>query len=333
MTKIQVHTKPVRLPVLAMRGMVLFPQMVLHFDVGREKSVFALNEAMNENRMIFLSAQKDIRDEDPSGNDIYRVGVVAEVKQIIKSHAGLRVLVEGNYRARLVEMVQQDPCFFGIIEPYPTRAVQSRRPMIDALMRTVKDLFDEYSQFAPRVTKELVFNAMTTEDPAFLSEYIAANMHIHTDDKQSVLEESSIPQRLRMLAQILEEENEILSLENEIHEKVRSQIEGNQREYYLREQMKAISTELGEESVQEEAWDYHEKIEKLGLDKESAEKLHKEAERLVKMPPSSHEAAVIKAWLDSCLELPWQKFTADKIDIAKAEAQLDRKSTRLNSSH
>ncbi len=315
-----------KLPLLALRGMVLFPKMVLHFDVGREKSVYALNEAMNNNRLLFLAAQRDIRDEDPDGEDIYDIGVVAEIKQIIKSNGGLRVLVEGMYRARLLEMTDEGTFFTTLVEEYPTKPLtNARRTMTDALMRTLKDLFEEHSTMTPRMTKELVFNAFATEDPLFLSEYIAANIYIHVEDKQAILEESSVTRRLRLLIQILEEENEILSLENEIHEKVRSQIDGNQREYYLREQMKAISTELGEgESAIEESYEYHMKIDELGLLEENAEKLHKEADRLLKVPSNSHEAGVIKTYLDSCLELPWNKFTKDKIDIAKAAKQLDR---------
>lgn len=316
----------IRIPLLAMRGMVLFPQMVLHFDVGREKSIFALNEAMNNDRMLFLAAQTDIRDEDPDGEQIYRVGVVAEIKQIIKSRDHLRVLVEGHYRARLVEIVEDEPYFEAIVEEYPAKSHKSvAKTMLDALMRTVKDLFEEYSMMTPRMTKELVFSASAAEDPMFLAEYIAANMPISTEDKQAVLEESSVVRRLKLLIRILEEENDILSLEQDIHEKVRGQIDQNQREYYLREQMKAISSELGDgESSQEETYEYHVKIDALGLDDESAEKLHKEADRLLKMPFNSHEAGVIKTYLDTCLELPWHTYTKDKINIAAAGKQLDR---------
>jgi len=316
----------VRIPLLAMRGIVLFPQMVLHFDVGRDKSVFALNEAMNGDRMIFLTAQKDIQDEDPSGEDIYAVGVVAEVKQIIKSQNHLRVLVEGQYRAKMIELIETEPYFEVMIEEYPLKSSNgASKNMTDALMRTVKDLFDEYSTMTPRMTKELMFNAMTSDSPLFVSEYIAANMPIYTEDKQMILEESSVSKRLKLLIRILEEENDILSLEQEIHEKVRSQIDTNQREYYLREQMKAISAELGDgESAQDDVYDYHQKIEALGLEKDSAEKLHKEADRLLKMPNNSHEAGVIKSYLDTVLELPWNKFTKDKIDIEKAKKQMDR---------
>ena len=316
----------VRLPLLAMRGMVLFPQMVLHFDVGRDKSIYALNEAMNEDRMIFLTAQKDIRDEDPVGERIYNIGVVGEIKQIIKSQNHLRVLVEGRYRAKSLELVDRGEYFEACVEAFPLKTARGvSKKMTDALMRTVKDLFQEYGMMTPRMSKDLVFNALSSEDPVFLTEYIAANMPIHTEDKQVILEESSVTRRLRMLVRILEEENDILGLEQEIHEKVRGQIDTNQREYYLREQIKAISAELGDgESAQDDIYEYHMQIDELIEDEETAEKLHKEADRLTKMPFNSHEAGVIKSYLDQVLELPWGRYTKDKIDIEKASKQLNR---------
>ena len=316
-----------RMSVLAMRGMVLFPQMVLHFDVGRDKSILALNEAMGEGRLLFLSAQKDIRDEDPTGEQLYKIGVVAEIKQIIKSKGHLRVLVEGKYRARIVKLVDNDPYLTADIEAYPMKSHKrgTSAQMLSALMRTLKDLFSEYGSMTPRMTKDLVFSAMGADDPLFLSEYIAANLPIHIDDKQQVLEESSVVKRLQLLIRILEEENDLLSLEHEIHEKVRDQIDTNQREYYLREQMKAISQELGEgEAIGEEAYEYHERIAMLGLEPDTEEKLHKEVDRLVKMPSSSHESALLKTYLDTVLELPWNKLTKDKTDIVRAEKQLNR---------
>ncbi len=316
--------KAVRMPLLPMRGMVLFPRMILHFDVGREKSVLALSDAMNKDRLIFLATQRDVRDEEPDSAQIYDVGVVAEIKQIIKSQGHLRVLVEGSYRAHCRQIIAADPFFEVMVEEHPVLPARPGK-MTDALMRTLKDLFDEYSDMTPRMNRELVFAALASEDPEYLAEYIAANLPIHQDDKQEVLEESSVTKRLRLLVRILEEENDILSLEHEIHEKVRNQIDSNQREYYLREQMKAISTELGDgESVQEESYEYHERIAKLTLPDETAEKLHKEADRLLKMPYNSHEAAVVKGYLDSVLELPWNKATKDKIDIEKAGRQLER---------
>lgn len=315
-----------RLPVLALRGMVLFPKMVLHFDVGRDKSIYALNEAMNAQRLIFLAAQKDVRDEEPAGDEIYQVGVIGEIKQIVKSQNHLRVLVEGLYRARSLEIADKGSFFEALVEEYPLKASKGTgKKMLDALMRTLKDLFQEYSMMSPRMSKDLLLGAMASDDPVFLSEYIAANLSINTEDKQAILEESSSTRRIRMLIRILEEENDILSLEHEIHEKVRGQIDTNQREYYLREQMKAISAELGDgEGAGDDIYEYHLKIDELISNEESAEKLHKEVDRLSRMPYNSHEASLLKNYLDLVLELPWGKYTKDKTDIGRASKQLER---------
>lgn len=314
------------IPMLAMRGIVLFPQMVLHFDVGRERSMLALQEVMSGSRKIFLVAQKDIRDEEPGADQLYKVGVVAEVKQIIKVQDHLRVLVEGINRARIIEVAETEPYFRVTVEDFPLRGTRPRdEKLSNALLRTVKDYFEEYCLMSPRMPKDLVLNAMISENPAFLAEYIAGNIAISVDEKQKILEQSNVIRRLEMLAVILEEENQVLQLEQEIQEKVKEQIDSNQREYYLREQMKAISTELGDgEAAQDEVFEYQEKIRGLHLDEDSEERLLKEADRLGKMPGNSSEAALIRTYLDTVLELPWNKETKDKIDIAKARKQLDK---------
>lgn len=316
----------VSMPVLAMRGMVLFPDMVLHFDVGRERSILALNEAMASDRMIFLTSQKEIKDDTPELEEINTVGVVAEIKQIIKSKGFLRVLVEGKYRANLVSMEQMDPHMEGFIEEYPTRATSgTSKDMMSALVRTLQDQFQEHSLHNPRMTREILFDALSSDDPLYLTDYIASNMPISYTIKQDILEESSIPKRIRELIKIIEEENRILSLEQEIHDKVKSQIDTNQREFYLREQMRAIQDELGVSSSEDdEIAEYLEKIEQLDLTDEIKEKLEKEVDRLDKMPPNSHEASVIRNWLDVCLDLPWNIYTEDSIDIKEAGKYLNR---------
>ena len=316
----------VLLPMLALRGLVLFPQMVLHFDVGREKSLQALNDAMSNDRMIFLVAQKDIRTEDPAVSDLYQIGVVAKIKQIIKPSQGgpVRVLVEGRYRARMAECLRSDPYFYVEAERMELKAMPVKKSMMAAaLMRTIKELFEQYCSLTPRMPRELVVNAMGSDDPVYLVEYIASQMTIPPEDKQAILEESRPIERLERMAKILEHENSILTLEQEIQERVREQVDKNQREYYLREQMRAISVELGEEDVVTEAADYREKIEALHAVDEVKEKLLKEVDRLVKLPSSSHESGVIRGYLDSCLELPWGIYTKEKIDIKAAKRQLD----------
>ncbi len=315
----------VQMPLLVLRGLVLYPQMVLHFDVGRQKSILALNQVMNGDRKIFLVAQKNIRDDEPKADGLYKVGVVAQVKQIIKSQGGnWRVLVEGMYRAKMLEVVSEEPYFEGMVVPFPLKPVRAKSAMCDALMRTVKDLFEEYCYLIPRMPRELVINALISDDPVHLAEYIAGNMQMEIEDKQTILSQSDPLKRLEILAHILEEENDILALEADIQEKVKGQIDKSQREYYLREQLKVISGELGDEDPQEELEEYSAKIRKLKLDEETTEKLNKEVDRLSKLPLNSNEAGVIRGYLDAVLELPWNKRTVDKIDIKKARALLDR---------
>ncbi len=314
------------MPVLALRGLVLFPNMILHFDVGREKSVLALNEAINSNRKIFLVAQQDLSADDPGQEELYQVGVVAEARQIIRIQAEtLRVLVEGKYRARLLTVTKTEPFLSGIVEDYPTRLRITSRPHSGALMRAAKDLFSQYCDLIPKMPRELVLNVMDSEDPLYLSEYIASNIQLDYEEKQQILEETSVMKRMERIVRLLEEENEILSLEQNIQEKVREQVDKNQREYYLREQMKIISEELGEaESPYEELDLYRQRILTLHLPAESEGKLLKELDKLSKMPGSSQEGAVIRTYLDTVLDLPWNICTKDKIDIPKARRLLDQ---------
>ncbi len=314
------------MPVLALRGLVLFPNMILHFDVGREKSVMALNEAIGGSRRIFLVTQRDFQDNDPDQSQLYQVGVVAEVRQIIRVQSEtLRVLVEGKHRAKLMAITQQEPFLAGLVVDHPTRSRVPNRSQCDALMRAAKDLFRDYCDLSPKMPKELVLSVVDSTDPLYLSEYITANINIDYDIKQSILEESSVTRRLEMVIRLLEEENEILNLEQSIQERVREQMDKNQREYYLREQMKIISEELGEsENSYEELDNYRARILSLKLPAESESKLLKELERLGRMPGSSQEGSVLRVYLDTVLDLPWNVYTRDKIDIDKARRLLDR---------
>ncbi len=315
------------MPMIAMRGIVLFPKVVLHFDVGRKKSIAALNDAMKKDQLVFLSAQRDIKDEDLKPGQMYDVGVVAEVRQVIKTgNDVMRILVEGKYRARLIEMVSEEPYFEARIQEYPLHSLRPRKSILcDALMRTVKELFNEYCFLTPKMPKEIVVNAVGTDDPIFLGEYLTGNLNLEVEDKQAILEESSYVKRLELLASVLENENSILNVEHDIFEKVKDQVDQNQREYYLREQLKAINEELGEgENVQEEADVYRDKISAMHLDDEVHKKLLEEADRLGKQPVGSHESDVIRSYLDTCLALPWNTETTDRIDLDKAQKLLDR---------
>ena len=316
------------MPLLALRGLVLFPNMILHFDVGREKSVLALNEAITNSRKLFLVAQSDLEADDPGQEQLCSVGVVAEVRQIIRVQAEtLRVLVEGKSRARLLAVTQKDPFLTGIVEDYPTRLRQTGRSRVhcSALMRAAKDLFREYCSLIPKMPRDLVQGIMDSQDPLYLSEYIAGNIQLDYEEKQRILEESSVTRRLEIIVRILEEENEILGLEQNIQEKVREQMDKNQREYYLREQMKIISEELGEgEGGYEEQELYRQKILSIHLAPENEGKLLREVDKLARMAGSSQEAAVLRSYLDTVLDLPWNIYTRDKIDISRARRLLDQ---------
>lgn len=320
-------TETKRMPMIAMRGIVLFPNMILHFDVGRKKSIAALEEVMKGDRTVFLSAQKNIEDDEIDANGVNKVGVVAEVRQVLKTDdETIRILVEGKYRAKLVNVISETPYFVAEVQEYPLKTLRPKKSILcDALMRTIKDLFNEYTYLVPKMPKEMVIKALTADDPAMLGEFLAGNLNIDAEDKQSILEESNYVKRLEMLAAVLENENNILSVEHDIIEKVKDNVDQNQREYYLREQLKVINDELGEsENVQEEADVYRKKIEELHLKGEAYDKLIEETERLSKMPPNSHESSVIRGYLDTCLALPWNKKTVEKIDLEKAKKQLDK---------
>ena len=317
---------PARIPVLALRGLVLFPHMVLHFDVGREKSLHALSMAMNGDRKIFLVAQIDENEETPSMSGLYKVGTVAEIRQIVRSQGeSLRVLVDGCYRGKLLDMFEEDKVSVGEVLPYPAAGRIANRPFSDALVRTVKDLFDEYVSLAPRMPKEIVDNILECSDPALIAEYIAGNIPFEVQDKQHLLEQNSTRRRLEIIAQLLESENEILALEADIQDRVKEAMDKNQRDYYLREQLRVINEELGEgDASYEEPDEFREKIKALLTTDDNKEKLLKEVSHLEKMPPNSQEAAVIRSYLEICLELPWGCYTKDIIDLKKAAKLLDK---------
>ncbi len=315
------------IPMLAMRGLVVFPNVVMHFDVSREKSEAALKAAMNAGKLIFLTAQKDISIENPEIDDLFRIGVVAEIRQIIKTPDNItRVLIEGKYRAKIMNIIQDEPFLLASVrETVYNYREKTDDIELDAVIRTLKGIFEQYSDNIPKMPKELRLAIYNETDPYRLFELIGFNVAIPVEDKQLLLEENHIIARLGLLIAMLSREVEILDIERSIHERVRSQIDKGQRDYYLREQMKAISSQLGEEEEsQDDIDEYIEQIESLKLNEEVTEKLLKEADRLSKMHPSSQESYVVRNYLDSVLELPWNYKTKDKLDINKALNVLDK---------
>ncbi len=327
MTEKKQPAEIVTMPMIAMRGIVLFPNTIMHFDVGRKKSVAALEEAMKNSQEVFLASQINIEEDDIKLDNVNKVGIVAEIRQVLKNNGGTtRILVEGKYRAKIVDIVSEEPFLIADIQEFPLKELRPKRSVLcDALMRTVKDLFNEYTYLVPKMSKELILKAFSIDDPIQLGEFLAGNLNIDIEDKQAILEESNYVKRLEMLASVLEKENNILGVEKDIYEKVKEQVDQNQREYYLREQLKAITEELGDgENIQDEVDSYKKKIAAIEVEGEVKNKLLEEASKLSKMPFNSQEASVIRGYLDTCLALPWNIKTEEKIDIAKAKKQLDK---------
>lgn len=308
-----------QLPLLPLRGILVFPYMIIHLDVGREKSVKAIEETMIQDRIIFLATQKEAQTDEPTENDIYEIGTIAEVKQLLKLPGGtIRVLVEGLSRGRINKYTDSDPYFKVEVTEYPEAEKASRE--VEALMRSLVNEFEQYVKMSKRIPPETVITVVNIEEPGRLADIIASHLSLKLEDKQRVLEAVEVASRLEILCEIIAKEMEILELERKINLRVRKQMEKTQKEYYLREQLKAIQKELGEKDERvAEGEEYREKIKKAKLPKEVEEKAIKEVERLEKMPPMAAESGVIRTYLDWLLILPWNKKTKDRLDLAKAE--------------
>ena len=314
------------IPAISLRGLVVFPSMVLHFDVGRERSVNALKAAADGAGRIFLVAQKDASITDPELTDMYEVGVIAEVRQLLTTPDGsTRVLVEGLTRARRVKSVGGKDYLQFEVKELPNRGASLSESTAAAASRALKNIFAEYAQISPKMPRELFEGIMTEEDCSELFDKVVFNVVLKVEDKQALLEANGLLNRIKMLISMLETEIEIIETEIDIQEQVKEQVDRNQRDYYLREQLRAIYKQLGEgDNPQEEADAYIEKIRALNLSEEITEKLVGEAQKLVKMSYSSQEAGVIRGYLDTVLELPWNVYTKDKLDIDKVQKQLDK---------
>ncbi len=313
------------IPLLPLRGLVVFPHMILHFDVGRPKSIKALEEAMMKDQMIFLAAQKDPGVEEPADKDVYKVGTIAKIKQLLKLPGDtIRVLVEGLERARITDYVSKDPYYQVQIKICPNPKTMSRKPEVEALIRQVISYFEKYAKLTNRIPSDTTFSITTMEDYARLSDVIAANMILKLDQKQRILREISPKRRLEKLLETLIKEIEILKVERNINHKVRQQIDKSQKEYYLREQLKVIQNELGEGDRQSnEIEEYREKIKKANLPEEAEHKALKELDRMSKLHSSSAESGVIRTYLDWIVELPWNEKTDENLDLDNAEKVLD----------
>ena len=317
---------PVIMPALALRGLTVFPNMLLHFDVGRESSIKALDEAMTSGQTIFLVAQRELAVENPQEGDLYAVGTISNVRQILRLPGdNVRVMVEGASRGRLRQVVETTPYLSAEVEEIPAETSVKRSARTEALIRQTYELFETYIDLAPKMTPDILLSVLSSEDPGYIADYIAQNLPMRTGDKQAILEELRPVRRLEKLCQNLRREVEILELEQEMQGKVRDQLTRSQRDYVLREQLKVLQHELGEDQQggDQELYDYRRQIEKAKLPVEVKEKLEKELRRLEKQPFGSAEATVLRNYLDTVLELPWGKKTKERVNVAAARKTLD----------
>lgn len=316
-------TKGRRFPLLPLRGLLVYPSMVLHLDVGREKSVKALEKAMVEDNLILLCSQSEVNIEEPTQEDIFRVGTVAKVRQMLKLPNGtIRVLVEGLERAEIIQYTDNEEYYEVMAKEL--HEAENVQPETDALMRTVLTQFEHYINLSKKVTPETLAAVSDIEEPGRLADVITSHLTLKIKEKQDILETIDVTQRLEKLLDILNNEREVLELERKINQRVKKQMEKTQKEYYLREQMKAIQKELGEkEGRAGEVEELRNQLSELELPVPVKEKVEKEIDRLEKMPASSAEGGVIRNYVDWLLSLPWNKFTDDDLDIVKAEEVLN----------
>lgn len=313
------------IPVVPLRGLVVYPNMNLHFDVGRKKSIAALNEAMDTHQMIFLVSQIDSTIEDPTERDVFEVGVICKIKQMIKipNSSNLRVIVEGVSRASIVTMYTEGDHFNAVVDRAPIYDVEDS-PENSAYIRAVKKEYEIYASMFKKISNEVVAKIVCCENIDELTDYICENSFFSFSDKQAMLEEFNPEERIKKLVVLLKKETASLEIEAEIQEKLQKEIDKSQREYYLREEMKVISDELGDsETPVEEADEYKAKVNNLKCTDEIKTKLLKECDKLVKMPSGSHEGTVVRTYLDKCLEIPFGKYSKDRINLEKSRKILD----------
>ena len=315
----------ITLPLLALRGLNVFPGLMLSFDVERSQSIEALSKAVKSDQLIFVATQKDVSVDAPESDDIYHVGVVCRIRQQIhQAHGNMcRALVEGLYRAEASKIDVDGKCMMAEVSMLPDVKDKVAQVRLEAMLRNCLSLFEEYVHINPDMINEQLLNIFANPEPSFVSFYIAHHVRFDPANKQRILEELSAYRRLQLLCRLLNNELNILAIEKELNDAAQESMNRNQREYYLREEMKAIQAELGDDGQIDDIDEYRAKINALPIDEDSREKLLKELSRLAKQPFGSSEAAVLRGYLDTCLEIPWGITTTETIDIAKAEKILN----------
>ncbi len=316
------------MPTVALRGLVIFPGMTLNFDVGRQRSIDAIKAAMADTREVFLVAQKDVRDDEPESDQLFKMGTVAKISHILRlpNSETIRISVEGLYRASLVDVLQTQPYLIADVKMRRSTAVKAEDKDYEvALVRQTKDFFEDYADVAPQMPGDLILEVLEKNSAGELADYIAGNIMLEYKKRQTILNEINPLRRLEKVCCLLAKEGDLMRLENDINRKVQENIDKSQREYYLHEQMKVISDELNDGvSPQEECEEFREKIKAFALSEESEKKLLKECARLERMSPTSPEATVSRVYIETCIDLPWNKYTQDNLNLANAKKVLDR---------
>lgn len=327
MEDIKYEINTLTLPVIPMRGMWIFPHTVIHFDVGREKSLKALDKALIENSLVFLTSQKDIKTEDPSSKDFYNIGTIAEIKQTLKMPNGsIRVLIEGVSRGVIDSFTDEKEYIEANVDEYKYEIDDViSTDEIMAASRLIIDDAKEYISLNPNLSPDLIMSVMDMDDPSKLADIVASYLNLHGDNYYSIISKFGLYDRLETLHGLMKKEIAYLKIEDDINKKVTKQLNDNQKEYFLREQIQIIKKELGDSEEDESYIDeYIEKIEKLKLDKDSKEHVLKEANRLKNLNPSSPEVNITRTYLDHILDIPWNKSTKESLDIKKARKILNK---------
>src|SRR5512147_130063 len=312
-----------RVPLLPLRDIIVFPHMVVPLFVGRQKSIKALEEAMNKQKYVLLAAQREAKTNDPSEEDIYRVGTLGTVVQLLRLPDGtVKVLVEGKKRARVLRYVDQSDYF--LVEAEEIEEVCPKTTEIEALTRSINSTFEHYVKLNKKIPPEMIMSVASIEEPARLADTIVAHLGVKLEDKQALLEIENPAERLERVLGNMRSEIEILEVEKRIRTRVKKQMEKTQKEYYLNEQMRAIQKELGEkDEFKNEVQELEEKIKARKMTSEAQEKAEKELKKLKMMSPMSAEATVVRNYIDWLISLPWGEYTDDKLDIGEAEKILE----------
>ena len=315
----------VRMPAVALRGMVILPGMIAHFDISRDKSIKAVEKAMMEEQKIFLAAQKDVEQEEPGIDDLYQVGIIAEVKQVIKMQNNIvRILVEGKERAKLESFVETTEYLLAEVLRLEDDTEEELAPEVkEAMVRSLSETFQKYATVNPRIGKEMQRQMSETKELDVLMDQMANNLPIYYEQKQRILEAVSLTERYEVLLGILLKEIDVIAIKNDFQAKVKERVDKNQRDYILREQMKLIREELGEDHTESDADSYLEALKKLKADKEVKDKIRKEIERFKSISSNSSESAVSRGYIETLLELPWNKESKDNKDLKNAERILN----------